>query len=598
MLLLAGFVAADAVAQERVGITGAVNPATTGQPPGLPVRTLVLGDNIVFNETIRTAADGQAQLVFLDKSSMSIGPSSEVVIDEFAYDRGTGAGKLTATATKGLFRYIGGALSKNPDAVTIKTPSATLGIRGGVVLVFIAADGRVTIAFLFGKSSSITTASGTVVLVRPGYATVIAGPGAAPSAPFQMPSAEIAALVAQLDGRQGGNGGSGTAPTPVLVRSFAPSNSDNVQQSNADSTRSQPPQSQPPVVDTASPPQQQQAQTSTQQQGTTDSAGGGRLFDFFNFDLDHLLAEAAAGDITAQLLLDLFRSPVAGGFAVPTTITPDFQIPTTGIASFGGPLIASVSDGGVRSVNRGTFSASINFSTTATSMSLFNVGSRNFSGTGSFFGGTAFATFGDATSSGVAFGQLYNGAGGQPAQRLFGEFFISPSSGGGTPDPNGFFAVGFFDGAQTGFSDPFAPLTAFLMQDSGFAAILPNTPLTPEVNMPTVGTVIYDGSVLGATNRGGGPVIETGTYRGTFNFGSGTGTMTISGYGGLILNGFVTRGGNSSFSGSLGNGSIQGPLRGQFFDNGSIPAGIQAGSFSLQGPNYLSTGRFKGACCG
>jgi len=63
----------SAVAQERVGVNSAVNQQATGTPPGAGARPLVIGQDVVFNERIATAAVGQTQLLFLDESSMSIG---------------------------------------------------------------------------------------------------------------------------------------------------------------------------------------------------------------------------------------------------------------------------------------------------------------------------------------------------------------------------------------------------------------------------------------------------------------------------------------------------------------------------------------------
>jgi trimeric autotransporter adhesin len=63
-LLVAGALAA--AAQERVGISSAVNPDARGTPPGAAARRLVIGQAVVFNEHIATGDGGQTQLLFLD----------------------------------------------------------------------------------------------------------------------------------------------------------------------------------------------------------------------------------------------------------------------------------------------------------------------------------------------------------------------------------------------------------------------------------------------------------------------------------------------------------------------------------------------------
>ena len=51
---------------QTVGVTGAVNPNTTGTPPGGTVRALGTGNDVIFNERITAEAKGQVHLpIFL-----------------------------------------------------------------------------------------------------------------------------------------------------------------------------------------------------------------------------------------------------------------------------------------------------------------------------------------------------------------------------------------------------------------------------------------------------------------------------------------------------------------------------------------------------
>ena len=133
-LLLAAAVAAAPASAQQVGVYGAVNPEASGTPPGATARRLVLGQDVVFNERITTGDVGQTQIIFVDGSTMSIGPNSDLVIDQFVYDPNTSTGRLAMSSTRGVFRYVGGRLSKNEGAVSLQTPTATLAIRGGVFI--------------------------------------------------------------------------------------------------------------------------------------------------------------------------------------------------------------------------------------------------------------------------------------------------------------------------------------------------------------------------------------------------------------------------------------------------------------------------------
>src|SRR5262249_18274202 len=118
-LTLAAIAAAiPAAAQDqKVGVNGAVNAEATGTPPGRATRQLVVGQEVVFNERLVTTSAGQTQVIFLDKSALTIGPNSDVTVDQFVYDPNTETGKMAMSATKGVLRYVGGKLSKQEDAV-------------------------------------------------------------------------------------------------------------------------------------------------------------------------------------------------------------------------------------------------------------------------------------------------------------------------------------------------------------------------------------------------------------------------------------------------------------------------------------------------
>src|SRR5439155_4562392 len=216
LLLTAGTSAA--FAQERVGVKAAVNPQATGAVPGAPPRRLVIGQEVIFNERITTTESGQTQLLFLDESSMSIGPNSDITIDQFAYDPKTGTGKLAMSATRGLLRYVGGKLSKQDEAVTLRTATATLAVRGGAFIAQIDPDGKTGGAFLYGKGLKITAlAGGSEIVTRPGFQSIVFPNGGPPSRPGPMPPGLLGLYTQLLDGRSGSTGGASFIPTDTTV---------------------------------------------------------------------------------------------------------------------------------------------------------------------------------------------------------------------------------------------------------------------------------------------------------------------------------------------------------------------------------------------
>lgn len=147
-----------ATAATKVGVTSAVNPKAVGTAPGRATRTLIIGKNVFFNQRIKTSRGGLVQLLFVDGSAFTIGENSELTIDKFIYDPNKKTGKMVANVVKGVFRFVGGRLSKTAGGVTIKTPGATIGIRGGVMSGNVGGRGRKsTYSLLFGDQMSVGT---------------------------------------------------------------------------------------------------------------------------------------------------------------------------------------------------------------------------------------------------------------------------------------------------------------------------------------------------------------------------------------------------------------------------------------------------------
>src|SRR5262245_56147135 len=79
--LLFSVVSADA----KVGVAAAVNRDSKGRPPGGVSRVITIGNDVVFNEEITTDSNGQLQVLLLDGTTFTIGPNSQLKIDEFVY---------------------------------------------------------------------------------------------------------------------------------------------------------------------------------------------------------------------------------------------------------------------------------------------------------------------------------------------------------------------------------------------------------------------------------------------------------------------------------------------------------------------------------
>src|SRR5260370_1867154 len=203
--------AGPAIAQSKVGVTSATDGDPLGKPPAANERVLRIGIDVQANEVVTTHGNDRAHLVFLDGSSLTVGPNARLTIDKFVYDPNSKTGELALTTTQGVFRLVGGKISKT-NAITVTTPSGTIGIRGGITI-FNVSQGRTTANFIFGNNMTVTNQGQSQNVTRPG-SQVISNSGTPPSPPSLLPPGGLTALVGQLEGGgassgTGGSSGSG-----------------------------------------------------------------------------------------------------------------------------------------------------------------------------------------------------------------------------------------------------------------------------------------------------------------------------------------------------------------------------------------------------
>src|ERR1700691_704092 len=143
---------------DTIGTAGAVNTTSSGALPGAPSRVIEIGAQVVENEKIQTTATGSVQVLFIDKTTLNVGPNSTLVIDRFVYNPATTKGELALSLGKGVMRVVGG-IATHSEGATIRTPVAAIGLRGGVSII-LASRGKGTPAILRLGRMSVTSLCG------------------------------------------------------------------------------------------------------------------------------------------------------------------------------------------------------------------------------------------------------------------------------------------------------------------------------------------------------------------------------------------------------------------------------------------------------
>jgi predicted small secreted protein len=148
------------------------------------------------NDDIVTAAEARAELTFVDGTKLTIGEQSQIKIDSFLFEEGKSGNRLSLNIA-GPFRYISGKLGAGEgSAVSVKTPMATIGVRGtdfwgGPI------DQQYSV-FLIEGLVSVTTEGGEVVLTAPGTGVDLAGPNQPPGPIVQWGQDKVDRAVATV----------------------------------------------------------------------------------------------------------------------------------------------------------------------------------------------------------------------------------------------------------------------------------------------------------------------------------------------------------------------------------------------------------------
>ncbi len=91
----------------------------------------VLGSLVYLGSRLVTASGSTLGITFKDETVMSIGPDTQLVIDQYLFAPREGKLSLIASLTRGTLNYVSGQIAKlRPDGVNVNTPTGMIGVRG------------------------------------------------------------------------------------------------------------------------------------------------------------------------------------------------------------------------------------------------------------------------------------------------------------------------------------------------------------------------------------------------------------------------------------------------------------------------------------
>ena len=153
------------------------------------------GLDVFSYNTVKTGK-GKVAIGFIDDTRVDVTEHSKLIIDEFVYDPNTKTGSLSLKAALGTIRYASGQIAKtDPTNVQIKTPTATIGVRGTDFTMTVDEIGSSTIILLpscdtngycFVGEITVESDAGQVIMNTAFQATTVETISSAPLKPVLL----------------------------------------------------------------------------------------------------------------------------------------------------------------------------------------------------------------------------------------------------------------------------------------------------------------------------------------------------------------------------------------------------------------------------
>lgn len=592
LVLLALALPAGEVEAQQVGTAAAVNPAAKASRGSGGARTIVIGQSIAHRERIQTTSVGSVQLLFLDKTSMTIGPNSDLAIDEYVYDPASNTGKLAATLTKGVMRFVGGQISHAGNA-QVTTPTAVVGIRGGVGI-FTPRS-----VFIGYGEGSVRSGSSSVTLGAGDY-TQTQGGGVPPTNPGPPPANFLQTVLAALQSQAGQGGGARATSGQVnQARTTATGSSSGTIATNVQNVTNQ--SLTVAAAASAASSLTQTIQTTANQTRVETIVPPSPPHDLPDHDhhppdnTPQQLAAFTGGLVRSRNNYGPFGPIIAalGAGAVQTNAQGQNEIAVLGGARVGdigtapyNPYATQQDEFQYGAYTFGPNTANVNVNTGNSDFDSLGTGVNVLLPTTSQ-NGTAVASVNNELLSQFSGGVVEFRPGAavtQAASQAVGVQFCQCEYTR--------WGLWVADSTRPGLSqNPNGSTVKDIAEMFWVAGRLPAS----ASDIPTIGSATYTGHAIANIQNGTQPsYVAAGLFQNNVNFATQTGNVTVSGLDGANYTGQVFHSsGSSYFGGQLqSNANRNMTLIGSFFQGRTSPVGEMGGSLQITGNNYGGAGIF------
>jgi hypothetical protein len=225
LALLGATALAAPAAVQTVGVNSAVvSDVRMTTEANRTLHKAVVRERVSLGNDIITGKASRLQVVLLDRTTFTVGANARIRVDRFVYDPNRRSSAVGLSVGRGAFRFMSGRATHNaPGQSSIRTPVASIGIRGTIVDGVVGPDAvaiarsqpglppftadpeTASLVLLRGPGATAAgevpggidvTAGGTTVPIdEAGLAVFIPRPGAAPIGPFRLSPAGSARLI-------------------------------------------------------------------------------------------------------------------------------------------------------------------------------------------------------------------------------------------------------------------------------------------------------------------------------------------------------------------------------------------------------------------
>lgn len=148
---------------------------------GADTRPVIRGEAVYQNDWVETDPKSRAKILLDDDTELVVGPASRIHIDEFVYASNSSKGKVLIEMGVGLLRFTSGKLES--ESYEVKTPVASIGVRGTIFDTIVAAVSYATTAILRDGGIWIRTFGGRQDITDEDFASTALNSRDAPSKP-------------------------------------------------------------------------------------------------------------------------------------------------------------------------------------------------------------------------------------------------------------------------------------------------------------------------------------------------------------------------------------------------------------------------------